>query len=43
MLQNEWGFATANMLGQLATTRIVHNWLAVAALDVRACQYCQKV
>lgn len=38
MLQNELGFATANMLEKLAITRIVHNWLAVAALDVRACQ-----
>ncbi len=38
MLQNELGFGTANMLEKLAITRIVHNWLAVAALDVRACQ-----
>ncbi len=38
MLQDELGFATANMLEKLAITRIVHNWLAVAALDVRACQ-----
>ena len=38
MLQNELGFGTANMLEKLAITRIVHNWLTVAALDVRACQ-----
>ena len=38
MLQNELGFGTANMLEKLAITRIVHNWLSVAALDVRACQ-----
>lgn len=38
MLQDELGFASANMLEKLAITRIVHNWLAVAALDVRACQ-----
>ena len=38
ILQEELGFANANMLEKLAITRIVHNWLAVAALDVRACQ-----
>ena len=38
MLQNELCFGTANMLEKLVITRIVHNWLAVAALDVRACQ-----
>ena len=38
MLQDELGFATANMLEKLAITRIVHNWLAVAAPDVRTCQ-----
>jgi len=38
LLQDELGFAEANVLERLAITRIVHNWLAVAALDVRACQ-----
>ncbi len=38
MLQEELGFAEASVLERLAITRILHNWLAVAALDVRACQ-----
>lgn len=38
MLQEELGFDRANLLEKIAITRIVHNWLAVAALEVRACQ-----
>ncbi len=38
MLQDELGFAEASVLERLAITRILHNWLAVAALDARACQ-----
>ena len=38
MLQQELGYEGANTLEKIAITRIVHNWLAVAALDARACQ-----
>jgi hypothetical protein len=38
LLREELGFVTANMLEKIAITRIVHNWLAVAALDAKACQ-----
>ncbi len=38
MLQDELGFAEASVLERLAITRILHNWLAVAALEARACQ-----
>lgn len=38
ILQTELGYTEANTLEKIAITRIVHNWLAVAALDVRACQ-----
>ncbi len=38
MLQQELGWDGANALEQIAVTRIVHNWLAVAVLDARACQ-----
>jgi len=38
MLHDELGFSEANMLEKLAITRIVHNWLAVAALEAKCCQ-----
>ena len=38
MLQDELGFTNANLLEKLAITRIVHNWLAVAALEAKCCQ-----
>ena len=38
MIQQELGYEAANTLEKIAITRIVHNWLAVAALDARACQ-----
>jgi len=38
MLHEELGFADANMLEKLAITGIVHNWLAVAALEAKCCQ-----
>lgn len=38
LLTQELGFETANVLEKVAITRVVHNWLAVAALEARACQ-----
>jgi len=38
MLQKELGYEEANTLEKIVITRVVHNWLAVAALDARACQ-----
>ena len=38
MLQKELGHDQANTLEKIVITRVVHNWLAVAALDVKACQ-----
>lgn len=38
MLQDELGFTNASLLEKLAITRIVHNWLAVAALEAKCCQ-----
>ena len=38
MLQEELGFIEANLLEKIAITRIVHNWLAVAALEAKCCQ-----
>ncbi len=38
MLQEELGFAEGNMLEKLAITRIIHNWLAVAAFEAKACR-----
>lgn len=39
LLREELGYDAANTLEKVAITRIVHNWLAVAALDVKACQF----
>lgn len=38
LLREELGYDTANALEKVAVTRVVHNWLAVAALDAKACQ-----
>jgi|GEM_PF-1598215 len=38
MLHDELDFASASMLEKIAITRIVHNWLAVAALEAKCCQ-----
>lgn len=38
LLSRELGFETANALEKVAVTRVVHNWLAVAAMEARACQ-----
>ena len=39
LMREELGFEKANTLERIAITRIVHNWLAVAALDAKACQF----
>lgn len=38
LMREELGFEQANMLEKIAITRIVHNWLAVSALEARACR-----
>ena len=38
MLHDELDFADSSMLEKIAITRIVHNWLAVAALEAKCCQ-----
>lgn len=37
-LRQDLGYETANTLERVAITRVVHGWLAVAALEAKACQ-----
>lgn len=37
-LRQDLGYETANTLERVAITRVVHGWLAVAALEAKSCQ-----
>lgn len=38
-LADDLGYQSANVLERLAITRVVHNWLMVGVLEVKACGY----
>jgi hypothetical protein len=38
-LRDELGYQSANVLERIAITRVVHNWLTVGILEVKACAW----